>query len=239
LTVDLKDRMNLHSHIDLAFPVLGRTIPRDHGYALYGALSRLIPAVHGATWIGIHGIAAKLARPEELALEPMGMLRIRVPTEKIGGLLALAGATLEVAGRRICVGAPTVHALIPAAALDARLVVIRFTGGISKPFDREAFDKRFIAEAQRQLLEHEIRGDLELCGRQNLSVGAQRVIGHSVRVLGLSPDDSLKLQIHGLGGKRTMGCGVFRPSRPPRVPHAQPMAAGAEESATVLERERG
>jgi hypothetical protein len=34
-----------------------------------------------------------------------------------------------------------------------------------------------------------------------------------VRVLGLSADDSLKLQICGLGGKRTMGCGIFRPAR--------------------------
>lgn len=205
--------MNLHSHIDLAFPIRGRTVPRDHGYALYGALSRLIPDVHGATWIGIHGIAGKLAAPDELTLDLMGMLRVRIPTDKIGELLALAGATLEVAGRRVEVGAPTVQVLTPVAALDARLVVIRFTGGLSKPFDRADFDQRFVAEAQRQLVAHEVRGDLELCGRQSLSVGGQRVIGHSVRVLGLSPDDSLKLQIHGLGGKRTMGCGIFRPAR--------------------------
>jgi CRISPR-associated protein Cas6 len=202
-----------YSHVDLAFPVRGRTVPRDHGYALYGAMSRLVPGVHGATWIGIHGIAAKLANPEELTLEPMGTLRVRVPADKIGELLALAGATLEVSGRRVDIGAPTVHALTPVAALDARLVVIRFTGGLAKPFDRAAFDMRFVAEAQRQLLRHEVRGDLELCGRQSLTVGGQRVIGHSVRVLGLSADDSLKLQIHGLGGKRTMGCGMFRPAR--------------------------
>lgn len=231
--------MSLHSHIDLAFPIHGQTIPRDHGYALYGAISRLISGVHGANWIAIHGIAGKLAAPKELTLEPMGMLRIRVPTERLGSLLVLAGATMDVAGRRVRVGAPTIHALTPAAALDARLVVIRFTGGISKPFDREAFDKRFVAEAHRQLAEHQIRGDLELCGRQSLSVGAQRVIGHSVRVQGLSSEDSLKLQIHGLGGKRTMGCGVFRPSRPSRVPHARPLATGADESTTDLERERG
>ena len=205
--------MSLHSHIDLAFPIRGRTIPRDHGYALYGAMSHLIPGVHGATWIGIHGVAGKLANPEELTLEPMGMLRVRVPTDKIGELLVLAGATLEVSGRHVEIGAPTVHTLTPVAALDARLVVIRFTGGLSKPFDRAAFDSRFVAEAQRQLVKHEIRGDLELCGRQSLRVGGQRVIGHSVRVVGLSPDDSLKLQIHGLGGKRTMGCGIFRPAR--------------------------
>jgi CRISPR-associated protein Cas6 len=157
------------------------------------------------------------------------MLRVRVPTDKIGELLALAGATLDVAGRRVEVGAPTVQALTPVAALDARLVVIRFTGGLSKPFDRAIFDQRFVAEAQRQLVEYGIRGDLELCGRQSLSVGGQRVIGHSVRVLGLAPDDSLKLQIHGLGGKRTMGCGIFRPSRAPRVLRARPMIVASAE----------
>jgi CRISPR-associated protein Cas6 len=205
--------MTLHSHVDLAFSVRGRTIPRDHGYALYGALSRLLPGVHGADWIGIHGIAAKLASSEELTLEPMGTLRVRIPTDKIGELLPLAGATLDVAGRPVEVGAPIIQALTPVAALDARLVIIRFTGGLSKPFDQAAFDQRFIVEAQRQLVSHEIRGDLELCGRQSLGVGGQRVLGHSVRVLGLSPDDSIKLQIHGLGGKRTMGGGIFRPAR--------------------------
>jgi CRISPR-associated protein Cas6 len=205
--------MNLHSHIDLAFPVRGRTIPRDHGYALYGALSRHVPSVHGASWIGIHGISGRSLKPEAVTLEPFGALRVRVPTDKISMLLALAGATIEVSGLPVEIGAPTVHALTPVAALDARLVVIRLTGGIAKPFDSAEFEKRFVAEAQRQLVEHGIRGDLEICGRQSLSVGGQRVLGHSVRVLGLSPEDSIKLQIQGIGGKRTMGCGLFRPAR--------------------------
>jgi CRISPR-associated protein Cas6 len=113
----------------------------------------------------------------------------------------------------VTLGAPVIHSLASVAALDARLVVIRFTGGLSKPFDREAFDARFVAEAHRQLVKHEIRGDIELCGRQSVRVGGQRIVGHSVRVIGLSPDDSLKLQIRGLGGKRAMGCGIFRPAR--------------------------
>jgi CRISPR-associated protein Cas6 len=205
--------MSLHSHIDLVFPVHGQTVARDHGYALYGAMSRLIPGVHGATWIGIHGITGSLATPEALMLDPVAMLRVRVPADKIGTLLALAGATLEVAGHRVKVGAPSVHALASVAVLDARLVVIRLTGGVSRPFDPVAFDARFVAEAQRQLVEHGVRGDLELCGRQSLHIGGQRLIGHSVRVWGLSADDSLRLQIQGLGGKRTMGCGIFRPAR--------------------------
>jgi CRISPR-associated protein Cas6 len=205
--------MTLNSHIDLAFPVRGAAVPRDHGYALYGALSRVIPSVHGASWIAVHGIAGTRASTNNGAPEGTGTLRVRVPAGKIGELIALAGATLDVAGHQVTLGAPVVHPLTSVAALDARLVVIRLTGGIAKPFDQDAFDKRFVAEAQRQLVKHEICGDLELCGRQSLRVGGQRIVGHSVRVIGLSPDDSLKLQIHGLGGKRTMGCGIFRPAR--------------------------
>ncbi len=29
-------------HIDLAFRVIGTTVPVDHGYALYAAISRLV-----------------------------------------------------------------------------------------------------------------------------------------------------------------------------------------------------
>lgn len=128
-------------------------------------------------------------------------------------LLALAGVTIDVAGHAVEIGAPTVHALAPVASLDARLVVIRLTGGVPKPFDRNLFETRFIAESHRQLIKHGIRGDLELSGRASLRVGGRRVIGYAVRVHGLSADDSLGLQRVGLGGKRTMGCGLFRPAR--------------------------
>jgi CRISPR-associated protein Cas6 len=204
------------TYVDLSFPVRGNTIPRDHSYALYGALSRAVPSIHQADWIGIQAIAARLAgpeRPEHLTLEPLGRLQLRVPAAKLSVLIGLTGTRLEIQGHPIELGAPTVQPLVPAATLDSRLVVIRLTNGVPKPFDQAVFDQRFVAEAQRQLLKHEIRGDLELCGRQRLTVGGQRVLGHSVRVLGLSAEDSLKLQIHGIGGKRTMGCGIFRPAR--------------------------
>lgn len=200
-------------YADLAFPTRGRTVPRDHGYALYGALSRLIPTIHGAAWIAIHGISGWPLDAESLSLSPGSALRVRAPIAKISELLVLAGATLEVGGHHVHLGVPTVHPLAPVSALDAKLVVIRLTGGISKPFDRVEFERRFVAEAHRQLARHGILGDLELSGRQSLRVGGQRVLGHSVRVIGLSTDHSLKLQVHGLGGKRNMGCGIFRPAR--------------------------
>jgi CRISPR-associated protein Cas6 len=204
--------MSTPLYVDMSFPIRGTTIPRDHGYALYGAVSRAIPSVHGANWIAIHGIAAKQA-DTNLTLERAGRLRIRVPSDRIGELLALAGTSIEIAGCALEIGAPTVHPLVPAAILDARLVVIRLTGGIPKPFDNELFERRFLAEGRRQLVALGVAGELVISGRQSLRVGGQRVIGCSVRVGGLSSDDSIKLQIDGIGGKRTMGCGVFRPAR--------------------------
>lgn len=35
-------------HVDLAFRVMGTTLPVDHGYALYSAINRLVPALHDA-----------------------------------------------------------------------------------------------------------------------------------------------------------------------------------------------
>jgi len=205
--------MDASQYVDIAFSARGRTVPRDHGYALYSALSGCLPSIHGADWIAIHGFSGWVLDAETMVLESAGVLRVRVPAQRIAELLALVGTTLEVAGHRIQIGAPTVHALPPVAVLDARLVVIRLTGGIAKPFDRAVFERRFLAEARRQLAALGICGELELSGRQSLRVAKQRILGHSVRVFGLSMDDSLKLQVLGLGGKRTMGCGIFRPAR--------------------------
>ena len=146
--------MTNSSHVDLAFPVRGQVLPRDHGYQLYGAISRVIPDIHGANWVAVHGIAGRLVGPDVLGLQPIGWLRVRVPADRIPKLLALAGTQLEIGGHVIFVGVPSVHALAPAAVLDARLVVIRFTGGLrpdGTAFDREAFDRRFTAEGERQL----------------------------------------------------------------------------------------
>lgn len=204
------------NYVDLKFPVHGEVIPRDHAYALYGALSRAVPDLHGAEWLAIHGIGARLLGPEMLTLKPSASLRLRVPVDRIGGVLPLAGKSVDIAGRRVVIGPPSVHPLRPAATLDARLVVIRLTGGVKTPnesFVAEAFKARFLTEARRQLTKLGVAGDLEVRGRSSITVGGRRVMGCAVRVSGLSAEHSLTLQVHGIGGKRAMGCGAFRPAR--------------------------
>lgn len=201
------------THIELVFIVHGDTIARDHGYALYGAICRKLPNVHGADWLGVHGVPGKRIQPNRLALDGESRLRLRIPIDRIPDLLPLSGQTLDVGGTPLAIGAPLIHQLRPAAILDARLVVIRLTGGITKPFDRAKFEDRFRNELHRQLQRANIVAKLDLCGRAYVSVGRQRIIGYAVRASELSPGHSLQLQIQGLGGKRIMGCGLFRPAR--------------------------
>lgn len=204
------------NHVDLAFSLRGNLIPRDHGYALYGALSRALPELHEAKWIGVHSIDARRLGKNTLALRPRGTLTLRVPVERIGTCLPLAGKTLDITGNAVTIGVPTAHPLVPAPTLDARLVVIKLTDGIQgelASFDAARFKARFEEAARRQLERLGITATLETCGRSSITVGGRRVLGCAVRVSGLTPEQSLALQTHGLGGKRTMGCGIFRPAR--------------------------
>jgi CRISPR-associated protein Cas6 len=43
-------------YIDLAFRLTGNKVPVDHGYALYSAISRIVPEIHEAKNIGVHPI---------------------------------------------------------------------------------------------------------------------------------------------------------------------------------------
>ena len=106
--------------------------------------------------------------------------------------------------------------LAPAPSLDSRLVIIKLTNAPAKAdgsLDIVAIRERFEAEARRQLDALGIACSFEITGRRSLTVRGRRVIGFSTRARGLGTEESIRLQIEGLGGKRAMGAGVFRPTR--------------------------
>lgn len=47
-------------HVNVRFPLQGRQLPADHGYALHSALTRHLPALHGASWVDLK-IAQRLS----------------------------------------------------------------------------------------------------------------------------------------------------------------------------------
>lgn len=212
--------------VDLAFAIRGQRIPHDHGYAVYGALCHALPGFHKCGWLGVHPISGHPDGGGFLELHKRTSLILRLPTERIADALPLAGRTLSISGESIEVGLPMVRPLVPAPTLDSRLVVIKLTNVPRKEsagksgetsLDVVGTAARFQAELSRQLATVGVRGEVAICGRGRMTVGGRQVVGYSVRVSGLDADASLRLQEHGLGGKRAMGCGIFRKTRGPQA----------------------
>ena len=191
------------AHVDLAFRVMGTKLPVDHGYALYSAVSRLVPEIHEAKAIGIHPIRGRYVGEGSLHATPSSRLIFRLPDDQIRPFLKLAGKSLEVDSDRLRVGVPETRVLRPAANLYARLVTIK---GFMEP-------DTFLEAARRKLQEMGVTADLRVGERRTLRVKDKQVVGFEVTALRLDAEDSLRLQEVGIGGRRHMGCGVFVPFR--------------------------
>jgi len=193
----------------ISFPVQGRQLPADHGYALYASLARQLPALHGAPWLGVELLSGVPWREGVIVLPTRGaQLRLRVPAERYADLLPLAGKRLDVAGHPLRLGIPTARPLQPAPSLYARCVTIK---KFTEP-------EPFLDAARRQLEALGVSATLELpldeqgrFRRRVIRIHGRTIIGFSLAAHGLSDEDSVRLQTHGLGGRRSMGCGLFNP----------------------------
>ena len=203
-----------NSSIDLAFALVGVSpIPSDHGYVLYAAISRALPALHQPNGIAIHPIRGRIVGDRLMELCDFSRLTIRVAAEQIADLLPLAGKQLNIAGRLVRVGVPQVYALTPATPLRSRLVTIKVSSGDGEPSGPPDPDA-FLAAARRQLLALNIalESRLTLGKRRTLRIRDKEVVGYELLVEAVAPDESLTLQTHGIGGRRHMGCGIFVPT---------------------------
>jgi CRISPR-associated protein Cas6 len=188
--------------IDLAFPLISiQPIPADHGYYLYGALSRILPQLHESNGIAVHPIRGQQTGNRQLQLNGRSRLVLRTDADHIGPLISLAGKQLDVGGDRLRIGVPQVWALRPAPAIRSRLVTIK---GFLDP-------EPFQAAARRQLDDMGVSSEAQLTlgKRRTLRIKDKEVVGYEVLVEALTADESLALQARGLGGRRHMGCGVL------------------------------
>lgn len=197
------------TNLDLHFTLTPRDpLPVDHGYLLYGAISRELPAIHQSNGIAIHPIRGRQVEGRLLAVMPWSSLTLRVPDGRIGEVLPVSGRSLRVGPAVLHVGVPRVEALRPSAALRSRLVTIKIQ---EAPTAVEITPEIFQAALRRQLDELGIPPDVlvTLGKRRTLRIKTKEVVGYEVILEGLSAAESLALQEAGLGGRRHMGCGVF------------------------------
>src|SRR5262249_39454231 len=94
--------------VDVWFPVKGQTLPTDHCYLLYSALSHVVPAFHkGTVRLRFSSINGERGGKGLIQLVEHSRLRLRLPAEQIGLVLPLAGRPLPVGDHRIHLGIPT------------------------------------------------------------------------------------------------------------------------------------
>lgn len=188
--------------VDLEFALAGTVVPRDHGYALFASLARVLGDLHGATWLAVHPLPG-VSRPDGLlALQPRrGGLQLRVEPAQIPRVLALAGKTLDIDGHRVHVGVSRIYPLRPASSLTARMVVIK---GFQEP-------EPFVDAVKRQLAALEVAATVEVGRRRVVTIAADKVVGFGTTLHGLTDEGSLIVQRAGIGGRQRMGCGVFGP----------------------------
>jgi len=207
----------MHAFVDLSFPLVGKTLPLDHGYALYAALSRFLPHLHEHKAVGVHPIRGDVVGDGLLRVAARSQLQIRTPTDLIAEFLPLAGKVLELDGHSLRLGVPRVLALRPAATLAARLVTIKgftepsgFLEAVRRQSDALGVSRQAAIEIPSVPAGRAHAGEPL---RRVLRIKDRTVVGFAVRVVRLTAEESITLQEHGLGGRRHMGCGILVPIR--------------------------
>jgi CRISPR-associated protein Cas6 len=197
--------------IDLVYPIACDYLPVDHSYALGRAVAQVLPWLPGEDGAGVHPIQVAISahgweRPagadDLLHLSKRTRLVIRIPRHRMEDAHSLVGQQLDVRGQKLVItGEPGVRPLQPNATLYSRNVALGMD-------DEDAF-----LRTAAELLE-----ELDILVRKMLP-GKSAAIGtpdgplatRSLMLADLSPDESLRLQQHGLGPHRYFGCGLFIP----------------------------
>lgn len=197
----------LNPYIELAFPVIGKSLFIDHGYQLYSALKHKLMQLKDWNDISIKTISGKLDRYKrnEIILTDHSKLLIRLSSDKVPFVYPFSGKTFILGSHKIRLGIPEMNFLQSKSKLRSHIVVIK---GYEEP-------ETFLAAAKRQIEKLNIQADIKLITnkdgtpkRKTIRV-KQTLVGFGIEADKLSQSDSIILQEQGLGGKQKMGCGVF------------------------------
>lgn len=199
--------------MDIAYALSGSgVIDRQYSYALAQALAAVLPWLDEEPLAGVHPLRGLSTSSAGHLLGGRSRLAIRVPTARAQASLRLHGARIDLPAT-VTVGESTARPLLAHPVLFSQLVV---TGD-----DDEG---EFLARAKAELAGLGLASGAIVGRRGSVRLGstvsAQSVTGYSLMLHGLSPEESVLAQTHGLGLHRRLGCGLF-------VPHKSIAAVGS------------
>ena len=197
------------SYWELRYPLVGKSLPADHGHKLYGAMSRIVPAIHESNDWRMATIGGTLTGRGEITLTEYSRLRIRAGWEQIPLFLRLVQKLLKVGKHSLVLEPPEIHPICPSKILKARLVVIK---GFKEPEPFIGAVKYHLQKLGIEDCEAYVPNNaLGESDRKIIKVHQHKVVGFGVVVTGLNALNSIALQVNGCGGKGKMGCGFFLP----------------------------
>ena len=191
--------------VDVVFPLDGETLSRDHAQALQQALCAQFPWLNLEALAGVHPVKLVPGTDDPALLSRRARLLLRVGihrAEELMAVMAVMGVDLNVSGHRLRLGAPHLRELHPHATLYAYKVA-----------SESADEVALMATLERELAALGVGGE-RVCGkRQRMVVSGAAVNTFSLMLHALPPEQSLRLQQHGLGAHRLLGCGIFVPHK--------------------------
>lgn len=184
--------------VDIAFELEGTGLGRDYSFALMREIARRLPWIESEPEAGIHPLRSAKTDAGALLLPRRARLVLRLPRRRGRESMAMCGQNLTVGGHTLRVGAAKVRRLLPIGTLYAHIVT-------AANDDEQAFMNDMACSLRALQTSCEL-----VCGkRQILRAETREIVGYSLMLHGLAPEDSILMQRVGLGHSRMLGCGIF------------------------------
>jgi CRISPR-associated protein Cas6 len=208
--------------LEIQFGIGGttKTLPADHGYALYSAIKQILQSKDVKlqdipTDVKLCSISGVPIEKGKIHLHQRSRVRLRCPANQVQTWYRLLqNQELNIRGHKIRLVRPRLMLPEASESLKARMVTFKL-----EKVDHPELPRYFLESCQKGLARLEISANTTFIpsdpngnlARRILQVKEKKIIGYSIVVEGLSEADSLKLQWHGLGGRQHFGCGWFYP----------------------------
>jgi CRISPR-associated protein Cas6 len=210
--------------LEIHFEIGGttKTLPADHGYALYSAIKQVLQKEDAEPQnipaeVKLCSVPGVPIEKGKIHLHRRSRFRLRCPAEQVQTWYRLLqNQELNIRGHKIRLVQPRLMLPEASKSLKARMVTFKL-----EKVDHPELPHYFLESCRKGMEYLEIKGDATFIpsnddgslARRTLQVKDKKIIGFSVVVEGLSKEDSLRLQWHGLGGRQHFGCGWFYPYR--------------------------
>ena len=200
--------------IDLSYVVKCKCLPLEHMQELYDSLSEVLPQLKDDRFAGIHPISGsesgngweRSSDPNELIyLSRRQKMTIRISKDYLKDAENLAGKTINVAGYDVELGKTSTKKLSDLPTTFCRSIMI----------DNRMDEDDFLRWAFNELKSLDITVNKMMAGKERavqLPNGGERIT-RSLMLAEMTQAESVRLQQHGLGEGRKLGCGIFLPQK--------------------------